>query len=255
MNSVSGRSFKNGIILRTDDVSVKCYYDNNNEIKVDIDKEFEDDEINYKNKIEDYLTDIPLIRGIMTVSNFKIFFGFVFIDILNILSKTKNITETNSIVRYILLGISLLFTVIIIGVMIYLVKDFKSTLKYHGAEHKVVNAYESNKAITVDNIDKCSRVHTSCGTIYAIFFGFTMIMFLLIIPYKTIVYLLSIAISYELFIVDDPEIKWYSKYFYKVGLFIQKNFTTLEPEQKHLIIAKECMLNLLDNLDEEFEED
>ncbi|MBQ7577129.1 MAG: DUF1385 domain-containing protein [Synergistaceae bacterium] len=42
--------------------------------------------------------------------------------------------------------------------------DIKEVFKYHGAEHKTINAFESGQAMTPENIMKCSRIHPRCGT-------------------------------------------------------------------------------------------
>jgi uncharacterized protein YqhQ len=82
---------------------------------------------------------------------------------------------------------------------------------------------------------------------YSILDVFFLIIFFILIPLKSIAFLLAISISFELFLVEDPEEKLIIKYFYKVGLFVQKYLTTLEPDEKQLIIAKECMDALLKN--------
>ncbi len=42
--------------------------------------------------------------------------------------------------------------------------DIKQVFRYHGAEHKTINAFESNLEMTPENIMKCSRIHPRCGT-------------------------------------------------------------------------------------------
>lgn len=42
--------------------------------------------------------------------------------------------------------------------------DIRRVFCYHGAEHKTINAYESNMDMTPENILKCSRIHPRCGT-------------------------------------------------------------------------------------------
>ena len=43
-------------------------------------------------------------------------------------------------------------------------KDIREVFKYHGAEHKTINAFEKNFKMTPENILKCSRIHPRCGT-------------------------------------------------------------------------------------------
>lgn len=45
----------------------------------------------------------------------------------------------------------------------------KRLFQYHGAEHKVINAYEANLPLTVDNVQASSRLHYRCGSSFIIF--------------------------------------------------------------------------------------
>ena len=42
--------------------------------------------------------------------------------------------------------------------------DIKQVFRYHGAEHKTINAFEHGLAMTPENIMTCSRIHPRCGT-------------------------------------------------------------------------------------------
>ncbi|HBS59193.1 MAG TPA: DUF1385 domain-containing protein [Firmicutes bacterium] len=42
--------------------------------------------------------------------------------------------------------------------------DIQRVFQYHGAEHKVIHAYEADEPLTADNIRKFSRLHPRCGT-------------------------------------------------------------------------------------------
>jgi uncharacterized protein YqhQ len=43
-------------------------------------------------------------------------------------------------------------------------KDIRRVFQYHGAEHKVINAFEDGADLTVTEAAKRSRMHPSCGT-------------------------------------------------------------------------------------------
>ena len=47
---------------------------------------------------------------------------------------------------------------------ISLMKDIRRVFEYHGAEHKVIAAYESGEGLTVENARQRSRIHPRCGT-------------------------------------------------------------------------------------------
>jgi uncharacterized protein YqhQ len=43
-------------------------------------------------------------------------------------------------------------------------KEIKRVFQYHGAEHKTINCFEHQEALTVENVKKYSRLHKRCGT-------------------------------------------------------------------------------------------
>lgn len=45
----------------------------------------------------------------------------------------------------------------------------KRVFQYHGAEHKVINAFEAGKELTVDNVKQASRLHYRCGSSFILF--------------------------------------------------------------------------------------
>ena len=47
-----------------------------------------------------------------------------------------------------------------------LLKDIKRVFAYHGAEHKVVHAYEAGLPLTVGNVQKFPEPHPRCGTAF-----------------------------------------------------------------------------------------
>lgn len=60
----------------------------------------------------------------------------------------------------------ILRAVIFVGyvAVIGLWKDIREVFKYHGAEHKTINAFEKGLDMTPENIMTCSRIHPRCGT-------------------------------------------------------------------------------------------
>ncbi|MFJ8236993.1 DUF1385 domain-containing protein [Ureibacillus sp. NPDC094379] len=45
----------------------------------------------------------------------------------------------------------------------------KRVFQYHGAEHKVINCYEAGLDLTVENVQKQSRLHYRCGSSFILF--------------------------------------------------------------------------------------
>ncbi len=61
--------------------------------------------------------------------------------------------------------------IIFIGyiLLISLVPDIRRVFRYHGAEHKVIHAFEAGREVSIDSAEKCSRLHPRCGTTFLLF--------------------------------------------------------------------------------------
>ncbi|MCB5262535.1 MAG: DUF1385 domain-containing protein [Candidatus Cloacimonetes bacterium] len=53
--------------------------------------------------------------------------------------------------------------------LISLMKDVKRLFRYHGAEHKNVNAYEHNSNLQINDIQTYTTIHPRCGTSFMFF--------------------------------------------------------------------------------------
>ncbi len=53
--------------------------------------------------------------------------------------------------------------------VITLLPDIKRMFSYHGAEHKVINCFEHDKEMNVENAQKFTTRHPRCGTSYLLF--------------------------------------------------------------------------------------
>jgi uncharacterized protein YqhQ len=50
--------------------------------------------------------------------------------------------------------------------LISLIPDLRRVFQYHGAEHKAINALESDEELTPENVQKFSLIHPRCGTAF-----------------------------------------------------------------------------------------
>lgn len=71
----------------------------------------------------------------------------------------KGSLAQNLVEGVIRLGVFLLY-VVLIGRM----QDIKRVFQYHGAEHKVINAYEAGEELTPKRVQSYSTFHPRCGT-------------------------------------------------------------------------------------------
>lgn len=71
-----------------------------------------------------------------------------------------------------------LFYIFIIGLW----KEMRRVYQYHGAEHKVIYAYEAGEDLTVENAKKYKPYHPRCGTSFLLIVMVISIMVFLLIP-------------------------------------------------------------------------
>jgi uncharacterized protein YqhQ len=66
---------------------------------------------------------------------------------------------------------SLIKLILLLGYIYFvsLTPIIKRVFQYHGAEHKVINAYENNLPLTVENVQKQTRLHYRCGSSFILF--------------------------------------------------------------------------------------
>lgn len=74
-----------------------------------------------------------------------------------------NPTAKNLVAELVKIGVFLGY----IG-LIGLMKDIREVFKYHGAEHKAINALEADQPLTLQNALAQTRLHPRCGTSFAI---------------------------------------------------------------------------------------
>ena len=220
----------------------------------------------YKNNIEKPLSKIPGIREL-----FKMLLMFVIV----ISSLFTGITEMFygkgkwSLKRiaqvvlffagiYVLLFlddyISLIFLII---VLVCFNRQITLILRYHGAEHKCINMYESisdMKDATIENAHTFPRTHFRCGTnIILILIPLSLLYYYFLEPYivsmtaggalDLLGSLILFAISIEIFkLFQKPLIRW----ILKPGIWVQRVITTKEPDDNQLEVALMALKAVLD---------
>lgn len=78
-----------------------------------------------------------------------------------------------------------LFKLILLLCYIYFVSltpMIKRVFQYHGAEHKVINCFESGKPLTVENVQSASRLHYRCGSSFILFTVFVGVFVYMLVP-------------------------------------------------------------------------
>lgn len=168
--------------------------------------------------------------------------------------------------EYVLLGVFKLVIFIAYLALILLLKDIRRLYRYHGAEHKTINAYEHGVELTPENVQKCSRIHDRCGTSFLFIVLFINIVVIALVSWAFGKYVcpdiyfskqtsdrvarLFISLGLELVLlpliagVSYEILKFLAKFdnkfveiFKAPGKLIQKTLTTREPDGEMLEVA------------------
>lgn len=127
--------------------------------------------------------------------------------------------------------------------------------RYHGAEHKVVNAYEAGADLRDEAAVKdFSRIHDRCGTNLVVIV-FALALLCLLLGNSALGQALSlfaavlvIAVALELFRLIE---RWPRSPFSRAALFggrtLQRVLTTREPRSEHLDLASKALLEVLES--------
>ncbi|MGE5379984.1 MAG: DUF1385 domain-containing protein [Methylocystaceae bacterium] len=138
-------------------------------------------------------------------------------------------------------------------VLITRMDEIERVFMYHGAEHKVINAYEAGSEMTVEQIRKYSTLHPRCGTAFLlIVMVVSIFVFAMLgegsiwwrVGSRIICFPIVAGIGYEFIRFSgrygsQPWARW----IIAPGLWMQK-LTTREPDDDQLAVALES-LNLV----------
>lgn len=129
----------------------------------------------------------------------------------------------------------------------------KTVWRYHGAEHKAINAYEGGADLRdLGQVARYSRVHDRCGTNLAVIaLLVTLISYFVLqsLPFVLggVYALLLIAVSLEFFrIISRRPTSAASRVFLSGGRALQRSVTTSEPAPEHLELACSALCCVLD---------
>jgi uncharacterized protein YqhQ len=144
------------------------------------------------------------------------------------------------------------FTVCILRVLMLSLSRNRQGWKYHGAEHKTINAVERGVPLDIDSVKECPRVSNRCGTNLVILSISTYIIFQIaasthdVLNYYSVRHVLPILMAYELYKITNGDTKPILKYFYRVSFWLQDKFLTKEPEEYQLKVAITAIKELVD---------
>lgn len=117
--------------------------------------------------------------------------------------------------------------------------------EYHGAEHKTIWTYEAGEALTVENVQKHSRLHPRCGTSFLLIVMIISIFVFAFLGWPNLVIRvlsrillmpLVAGISYEIIRYAIDTSQGWVKILTKPGLWLQHE-TTREPHPDQIEVA------------------
>ena len=135
-------------------------------------------------------------------------------------------------------------------------KDIERTFEYHGAEHKTINCFDEGKELTIENVRGCSRLHKSCGTSFL--FVIMIVSILVFSVFNTQILwqrtLIRIGMVPIIAGISYEFIRWarrseesaMAQLFSKPGMWLQKKFTTREPDDLQLEVAIVALKGVLE---------
>ena len=122
--------------------------------------------------------------------------------------------------------------------------DVRRTFEYHGAEHKTIACFESNVALTPQNVKKFTRFHPRCGTNFIFIVLITSIFIFSFLTWKNLFIRLVLKFSlYELIRLAGRNSNIITKILITPGLLLQR-LTTKEPNEEQIEVAI-CAVNEL----------
>lgn len=132
-------------------------------------------------------------------------------------------------------------------------KDIRRVFQYHGAEHKTIHCYEAGLPLTVENVQKFSRLHPRCGTNFLLIVMLVSIFVFAFLGWPSLaeriasrILLLPVVagISYEIIRLAGRSDNAAIQMAIKPGLWLQY-LTTRPPEDEMVEVAIESLKAVL----------
>ncbi len=130
--------------------------------------------------------------------------------------------------------------------------DIQRVLAYHGAEHKVINAYEAGGSMAMDQLKAASRIHRRCGTSFLLVVVMVSILVFSLVGDGGLLWRLGsrvlllpvvVGLSYE--IIRAASVSDWGGALMKPALWLQY-LTTREPSEDQLAVALQSLEEALD---------
>jgi uncharacterized protein YqhQ len=119
---------------------------------------------------EQEVSKAQMILGVAAIGVISFLFGkFIFTLIPVFLAELTRPIFSSDFSQVLVEGVFKLMLLLLYIYFVSLTPLVKRVFQYHGAEHKVINAFENNKELTVANVQAASRLHYRCGSSFMLF--------------------------------------------------------------------------------------
>ncbi|CAM3244811.1 DUF1385 domain-containing protein [Sporolactobacillus spathodeae] len=190
---------------------------------------------------------IKSILGLTTVGILSFLFAkFIFDLVPALAASTLEPFIANHFGQILIEGLIKVFLLIGYILLISQTPLIKRLFQYHGAEHKVINTFESGTPLTVENVRKHSRLHYRCGSSFIVFTAIISVFLYMFFPTdplwlrlvsRLILIPIDLGLAYELLRFTNkvryiPFLRWLGY----PGLWVQY-LTTKEPSDDQIEIG------------------
>ncbi|MFJ7933753.1 DUF1385 domain-containing protein [Sporosarcina sp. NPDC096371] len=199
---------------------------------------------------------LTMVLGVAAVGVLSFLFGkFVFTLVPVFLAEMLQFIAPGKPAQILLESLFKLILLLTYISLISMTPLIKRVFQYHGAEHKVINAYENNLPLTVDNVQAQSRLHFRCGSSFILFTVIVGMFIYFLVPTdplwlrivnRILLIPVVLGISFEVLQLTNamrnvPVLK----YLGYPGLWLQL-LTTKEPDNKQVEVAIASFEKLLE---------
>lgn len=199
---------------------------------------------------------LAMVLGVAAVGILSFLFGkFVFTLVPVFLAEMLQFIAPGKTAQILLESLFKLILLLSYISLVSMTPLIKRVFQYHGAEHKVINAYENNLPMTVENVQAQSRLHFRCGSSFILFTVIVGMFIYFLVPTdplwlrvvnRILLIPVVLGISFEVLQLTNamrniPVLK----YLGYPGLWLQL-LTTKEPDDKQVEVAIASFEKLLE---------
>ncbi|MEX1307085.1 MAG: DUF1385 domain-containing protein [Eubacteriales bacterium] len=105
--------------------------------------------------------DVMMFFAVLMAIGFSVLLFFI---VPNVITKYVSTHVASTFLKNLIEGGIRILIFILYIVSITFIKDIKRLFMYHGAEHRVINCYEHEKELTVENAQGFTTLNPRCGT-------------------------------------------------------------------------------------------